>query len=107
MAGRKRDTPFDEIDLEASGSGAAAEAIVNAMLTSGSTMLSSLESSLEMAATRNDGLSDKESKFKEAKSFVKAHRRTSSNPMKFPITARPHQICETSTESDNDQAGYC
>jgi len=71
----------DFSDLEASGSSAATEAIegiVSAMLTSGSTMMSSLERSLEMAAARNDGLSDKESKFKEAKSFVKAHRRTSS-----------------------------
>uniref|UniRef100_A0A7E4W3P1 Protein kinase domain-containing protein n=1 Tax=Panagrellus redivivus TaxID=6233 RepID=A0A7E4W3P1_PANRE len=66
------------------------------MLESSSTMISSLERSLEYAVGLSDGLSDKESRIKAA---YKTHRRTASNPM-------PPVVAETSTESDNE-AVYC
>uniref|UniRef100_A0A914BUZ4 Protein kinase domain-containing protein n=1 Tax=Acrobeloides nanus TaxID=290746 RepID=A0A914BUZ4_9BILA len=73
----------------------------NALQESTSTMVSSLERSLEMAATHSDGLSDKESKLRAAKSSFKTHRRTASNPIYVPAV-----VSETSTESDNDPV-YC
>jgi len=75
---------------------------VAAMLESSSTMISSLERSLEMAVVNSDGLSDKESKLKEAKTLFKTHRRTASNPSSYPLR---NTICETSTESDDPV--YC
>ncbi|KAH7695949.1 kinase domain-containing protein [Aphelenchoides avenae] len=75
----------------------------NPMEESTTSMVSSLERSLEMAAHRSDGLSDKESKLKAAKSHFMTHRRTSSNPT-YGLSS--HTVCETSTESDNDPV-YC
>jgi hypothetical protein len=75
----------------------------NAMEESRSTMASSLERSLEMAAAHSDGLSDKETKLKAAKFTFKTHRRTSSNPT---YSVAREVVCETSTESDNDPV-YC
>lgn len=53
------------------------ESTTGASMTS-STMVSSLERSLELAIHHSDGLSDKESKLKKAKSSFKIHRKTAS-----------------------------
>jgi hypothetical protein len=70
---------------------------------SSSTMASSLERSLEMAIA--DGLSDKESKLKLAKSTFRTHRRCLSNPTNT-INNGIAKIVESTTESDNDPV-YC
>ncbi len=49
-----------------------------AMISSGSTMASSLERSLEMAAFRSDGLSDQEQQVRAVKRSILGHRRTFS-----------------------------
>uniref|UniRef100_A0A915EA37 Protein kinase domain-containing protein n=1 Tax=Ditylenchus dipsaci TaxID=166011 RepID=A0A915EA37_9BILA len=84
-------------------------AVVSAALmeTSHSTMVSSLERSLEMAIGLCDGLSDKESKLKAAKSSFKTHRRTASNPTDLPKFAASKKICETSTETSDNDPVYC
>lgn len=46
--------------------------------TSQSTMMSSLERSLEIGATRSDGLSDNEMRVQAVKMSIKTHRRTGS-----------------------------
>lgn len=48
------------------------------LITSSSTMESSLERSLEMAAIHSDGLSDKERQVRAVKNSIKTHRRTAS-----------------------------
>ncbi|VDM43720.1 unnamed protein product [Toxocara canis] len=71
------------------------------LITSSSTMESSLERSLEMAAIHSDGLSDKERQVRAVKNTIKTHRRTASNPLSIPSV-----VCETSTESEGE-AVYC
>ncbi|VDK41934.1 unnamed protein product [Anisakis simplex] len=71
------------------------------LITSSSTMESSLERSLEMAAIHSDGLSDKERQVRAVKNSIKTHRRTASNPLSIPSV-----VCETSTESEGE-AVYC
>jgi mitogen-activated protein kinase kinase kinase 13 len=70
-------------------------AVANIMCESSSTMVSSLERSLEQAVNYSDGLTDNETFVKAARSHFKSHRRTASNPI-------PAIVAETSTESDND-----
>uniref|UniRef100_A0A1I8EW43 Mitogen-activated protein kinase kinase kinase n=1 Tax=Wuchereria bancrofti TaxID=6293 RepID=A0A1I8EW43_WUCBA len=48
------------------------------LITSSSTMESSLERSLEMAAIHSDGLSDKERQVRAVKNTIRTHRRTAS-----------------------------
>jgi hypothetical protein len=74
--------------------------------SSASTMASSLERSLEMGIA--DGLSDKETKVRAAKSTFKTHRRCASNPTNI-IDKNIARIIETSTESENDNNDpvYC
>ncbi|CAI5439847.1 unnamed protein product [Caenorhabditis angaria] len=68
-----------------------------------STMMSSLERSLELGATRSDGLSDNERRVQAVKKSIKGHRRTHSNPQ-----AIIHQIIDESLSSsmgeDSDEA---
>ncbi|VDN59896.1 unnamed protein product [Dracunculus medinensis] len=73
----------------------------NVLITSSSTMESSLERSLEMAAIHSDGLSDKERQVRAVKNTIKTHRRTGSNPLSIPSV-----VCETSTESEGEVV-YC
>ncbi|CAE54891.1 Mitogen-activated protein kinase kinase kinase dlk-1 [Caenorhabditis elegans] len=71
--------------------------------TSQSTMMSSLERSLEIGATRSDGLSDNEMRVQAVKMSIKTHRRTGSNPQ-----ALIHQCIDeytTSATDDSDDAG--
>lgn len=61
------------------------------MLTSSSTMASSLERSLELAAIHSDGLSDKEKQVRAVKNTIKGHRRTHSVSASAPVPDRqPH-----------------
>ncbi|EJD74894.1 kinase domain-containing protein [Loa loa] len=72
------------------------------LITSSSTMESSLERSLEMAAIHSDGLSDKERQVRAVKNTIRTHRRTASTPLSIPSA-----VCETSSESDAEQIVYC
>lgn len=56
------------------------------MISSGSTMASSLERSLELAALHSDGLSDKERRVRQVKHNLYGHRRTSSVSIIRPLT---------------------
>ncbi|PIC54899.1 hypothetical protein B9Z55_003966 [Caenorhabditis nigoni] len=71
--------------------------------TSQSTMMSSLERSLEIGATRSDGLSDNERRVQAVKHSIKTHRRTSSNPQAI-IHQRIEEYSSSATE-DSDDAG--
>ncbi|KRY36911.1 Mitogen-activated protein kinase kinase kinase 12 [Trichinella spiralis] len=67
--------------------------------SSGSTMVSSLERSLELSAILSDGLSDKERKVRQVKNTILGHKRTSSGPItkiSFPVVA------ESSSSSDGE-----
>ncbi|KAL3998591.1 Protein kinase domain family protein [Acanthocheilonema viteae] len=72
------------------------------LITSSSTMESSLERSLEMAAIHSDGLSDKERQVRAVKNTIRTHRRTASTPLSIPSA-----VCETSSESDAEEVVYC
>ncbi|CAG9531760.1 unnamed protein product [Cercopithifilaria johnstoni] len=72
------------------------------LITSSSTMESSLERSLEMAAIHSDGLSDKERQVRAVKNTIRTHRRTASTPLSIPPA-----VCETSSESDAEEVVYC
>ncbi|KAM3720743.1 Mitogen-activated protein [Dirofilaria immitis] len=72
------------------------------LITSSSTMESSLERSLEMAAIHSDGLSDKERQVRAVKNTIRTHRRTASTPLSIPSA-----VCETSSESDTEQVVHC
>ncbi|KRZ28116.1 Mitogen-activated protein kinase kinase kinase 12 [Trichinella pseudospiralis] len=68
-------------------------------VSSGSTMVSSLERSLELSAILSDGLSDKERKVRQVKNTILGHKRTSSGPItkiSFPVVA------ESSSSSDGE-----
>ncbi|EFO83812.1 CRE-DLK-1 protein [Caenorhabditis remanei] len=71
--------------------------------TSQSTMMSSLERSLEIGATRSDGLSDNERRVQAVKHSIKTHRRTSSNPQAI-IHQRIEEYSSSATD-DSDDAG--
>ncbi|VIO96319.1 Uncharacterized protein BM_BM3798 [Brugia malayi] len=72
------------------------------LITSSSTMESSLERSLEMAAIHSDGLSDKERQVRAVKNTIRTHRRTASTPLSIPSA-----VCETSSESEVEQIVHC
>uniref|UniRef100_A0A0R3RFX2 Protein kinase domain-containing protein n=1 Tax=Elaeophora elaphi TaxID=1147741 RepID=A0A0R3RFX2_9BILA len=72
------------------------------LITSSSTMESSLERSLEMAAIHSDGLSDKERQVRAVKNTIRTHRRTASSPLSIPSA-----VCETSSESEAEEVVYC
>lgn len=62
-----------------------------AMISSGSTMASSLERSLELAAMHSDGLSDKERKVRQVKNVILGHRRTFSVSLS-PLGLRDERV---------------
>ncbi|KHJ47603.1 kinase domain protein [Trichuris suis] len=67
----------------------------------GSTMISSLERSLELSAILSDGLSDKECKVRQVKNSILGHRRTFSNPVArsaFPA------VTETASSSSGGES---
>ncbi|VDK64658.1 unnamed protein product [Onchocerca ochengi] len=72
------------------------------LITSSSTMESSMERSLEMAAIHSDGLSDKEQQVRDVKNTIRTHRRTASTPLSIPSA-----VCETTSESDAEQMAHC
>ncbi|CAB3410857.1 unnamed protein product [Caenorhabditis bovis] len=71
------------------------------MDTSHSTMMSSLERSLEIGATRSDGLSDNERKIQHFKNSIKCHRRTHSNPQAI-IHSVIDETLSSSADTDSD-----
>ncbi|EGT36867.1 hypothetical protein CAEBREN_12915 [Caenorhabditis brenneri] len=71
--------------------------------TSQSTMMSSLERSLELGATRSDGLSDNERMVRAVKHSIKTHRRTSSNPQAI-IHQRIEEYSSSATDDSDDAA---
>uniref|UniRef100_A0A1I7TBJ1 Mitogen-activated protein kinase kinase kinase dlk-1 n=1 Tax=Caenorhabditis tropicalis TaxID=1561998 RepID=A0A1I7TBJ1_9PELO len=71
--------------------------------TSQSTMMSSLERSLEIGATRSDGLSDNERRVQAVKHSIKTHRRTSSNPQAI-IHQRIEEYSSSATDDSDDAA---
>lgn len=71
--------------------------------TSQSTMMSSLERSLEIGANRSDGLSDNERRVHAVKQSIKTHRRTSSNPQAI-IHQRIEEYSSSATDDSDDAA---
>lgn len=71
--------------------------------TSQSTMMSSLERSLEIGANRSDGLSDNERRVQAVKHSIKTHRRTSSNPQAI-IHQRIEEYSSSATDDSDDAA---
>uniref|UniRef100_A0A915KQZ0 Uncharacterized protein n=1 Tax=Romanomermis culicivorax TaxID=13658 RepID=A0A915KQZ0_ROMCU len=73
-----------------------------AMISSGSTMASSLERSLELAAMHSDGLSDKEKRVRQVKLNLYGHRRTGSGHIRM-IPAQA-VLVETASSAESEEA---
>uniref|UniRef100_A0A5S6QC27 Mitogen-activated protein kinase kinase kinase n=1 Tax=Trichuris muris TaxID=70415 RepID=A0A5S6QC27_TRIMR len=69
-----------------------------------STMISSLERSLELSAILSDGLSDKERKVRQVKNSILGHRRTSSSPVSKSIFPA---VTETASSSSGGRENEC